>query len=300
MCRLYGFRSTHPGPVECELLGAQNALVHQSRRDSRGLSNLDGWGIGMVERGAVRCVRQAGPAFESDEFREEARRASTAAVVAHVRRATVGGPRLVNTHPFRSGDELLAHNGHIGSFARLKPKLLERLSPESRRAIAGDTDSEHLFHLLLTRARRDLEAPRTEILARTVREVEAWVDGLGVGGEGPAAAGEADGSASDGVAVNETVVDEREVALNVLWLRPGELVGSRSGRSLWYVERDAPHVCEVHGTPHVVPPAGEPYRAVVVASDPITEEEWTPLPDRCVFRVSPDLRLRIRPLEAEP
>jgi glutamine amidotransferase len=46
MCRLYGFRANAPSQVECALVRAQNALLGQCRRDERGLSNADGWGIG--------------------------------------------------------------------------------------------------------------------------------------------------------------------------------------------------------------------------------------------------------------
>ena len=59
----------------------------------------------------------------------------------HVRRATMGHLALENTHPFCLGSNTLGHNGTILRY----PRLLE---PDMRRP-DGDTDSEHLFNLLM-------------------------------------------------------------------------------------------------------------------------------------------------------
>ena len=59
----------------------------------------------------------------------------------HVRRATMGELRLENTHPFCLGNYTLGHNGTILRY----PRLLE---PDMSRP-EGDTDSEHLFNLLM-------------------------------------------------------------------------------------------------------------------------------------------------------
>jgi len=60
----------------------------------------------------------------------------------HVRRATMGGLSLVNTHPFTLGTYSLGHNGTIVRY----PRLLE--GGVSRPI--GDTDSEHFFNLLMS------------------------------------------------------------------------------------------------------------------------------------------------------
>lgn len=74
MCRLYGFHATHATQPACDLLDAQNARIHQSRQDARGLSNPDGWGLGRVDAEGVTCYRQVAPASKSDAFRAEALR----------------------------------------------------------------------------------------------------------------------------------------------------------------------------------------------------------------------------------
>jgi glutamine amidotransferase len=64
-------------------------------------------------------------------------------VIAHVRQKTVGPRALVNTHPFRRGRFVFAHNGTVDVSTL-------RIAPEHLAAIEGETDSERLFAFLLT------------------------------------------------------------------------------------------------------------------------------------------------------
>jgi glutamine amidotransferase len=75
-----------------------------------------------------------------------------------------------------------------------------------------------------------------------------------------------------------------------------ELVGTRFGRTLHFVERRGVEPCPICDSPHVVSDDSRAYRSVEVASEPITDEAWRELPERCVYAVDPDFRLRIEPL----
>lgn len=272
MCRLYGMRATHPTRVECELVEAQNSLIRQSEEDARGLVNDDGWGLGLVRNGEIRCVREVGPASESASYRRDAARVSATTVLAHVRRGTVGAASGANTHPFRRDRAMFVHNGHIGAFEQVRPRLLAGMRPVDREALRGTTDSEHFFHLLTARRARRPTRPMVEILGETIRDVTRWV------------------RAAD---------PDAEVALNVVWTVNGEMVGSRLGRSLWYAERDEPCRCGVCERRHPVPdsiPAGELYRGAVVASEPISDEPWRKVPKQSVFGLDDELTFRFVPL----
>lgn len=297
MCRLYGFRATHPTRVQCEMIEAQNSLLRQSRRDGRGLDNPDGWGLGTVRDGVLNCEREVGPAYESEEYRRDAAAVDATTLLAHVRRATVGKPSKENTHPFRRDGAMLAHNGHVPGFEEIRPSLLEGMAPELERGIGGTTDSEHVFHLLLSRLRERLDVPADRevgeaepggetmraVTRESIRDLEGWCEATVPEAEqvprGP------DGHRLD------------RVALNLLWTVGEQLAGSRVGRSLWYVEREGAHRCGVCGELHPDPePAG--YRSVAVASERITDEEWQEVPEGSVFYVDQEMRLRIEPVHS--
>ncbi|NIO43319.1 MAG: class II glutamine amidotransferase [Burkholderiales bacterium] len=269
MCRLYGFRATEPTKVECTLVHAQNALMVQSRRDRAGLSHGHGWGVATYEDHTARIERQAWAAFHGEHFQRAAARVHSRSVLAHIRRATVGPPALENTHPFTWNQWAFAHNGTIPRFKQLRPRILDAIAPKRRQLIRGQTDSEHVFHFLLTLRECAPELPLVEVVRRGVKQVVSWCKEMNTDGK---------------------------VALNLMLTDGEQLAGSRLGRTLFRVERQAIHDCEICGFPHVHHTPGQEYRAVVVASEPISPEAWEEVPECSVYFISPDMRLQIEPL----
>jgi len=267
MCRLYGLRATHPTTPTCELIDAQNSLLEQSVEDARGLPNLDGWGMGHVlPDGSLDCERQIDPAHESEGYRRRASEIESIGVVAHVRRATIGEPQLANTHPFREDDALLVHNGHVGAFDRVRPRLLETMGQRWADAVEGETDSEHVFALLMSRLDERTPHAMADVLARTVTDVRGWCEEEG------------------------TVA-----ALNLIWAAGAAMAGSRLGRELHYIERDRAYECPLCGHHHG-PENAEGYRAVVVASERITDEAWREVDDGTVWWIDEGVRFRSQAL----
>jgi predicted glutamine amidotransferase len=137
MCRVFGCVAAEPVSIRHELLEAQNPLIRQSE------DHDSGWGMAVYERpdGAEpRLVRFPEAAHADGEF-VNATELRGRIFNMHVRRATMGELRLENTHPFCLGSYTLGHNGTILRYPRL-------LQPGMRPA-EGDTDSEHLFNLLM-------------------------------------------------------------------------------------------------------------------------------------------------------
>lgn len=289
MCRLYGLQATHPTRPACELLEAQNALIQQSRQDERGLSNPHGWGMGHVSGGATSCFRQVKPASESPEYRKEALETEGTTVLAHVRRATVGDPDHANAHPFRHGPAFLIHNGHIPEFDQVRPRLLSRLSEDRRRSIRGTTDSEHVFALLRQLRSESSGATLHAVTREAVRLVQEWT-----AAEAPGATAQATDAN-----VNSMSHDELEdvLALNLLWTDGTALGGSRLNRSLWVLQRRRVHTCPKCGQDHAHPPSGENYQSTTLASERLTGEDWTEVPNGSVFSAGPDPRLHVEPLD---
>ncbi|GMQ81600.1 MAG: class II glutamine amidotransferase [Rhodothermia bacterium] len=272
MCRLYEFRSNTLRKVECELIHSQNSLLAQSQHDERGEANPDGWGLAAYIGARPSISRQAEAASESADFRWEAALIYSRNVMAHVRRATIGKVATVNTHPFTHEEWTFAHNGNLGAFVSLKPRLLDLMGEAHRSAIQGDTDSEHVFHWLLSRIERKPAAPLISTVRRGVQELLGW-------------------------SLKEDA--NAEFVLNIILTNANRSVGCRLGRSLWYVERDVVHPCGVcDGIVHVEPSTlSDPYRAVVVASERITQnEEWTSVPERTLFEISDNLSLNLESL----
>jgi predicted glutamine amidotransferase len=137
MCRVFGCVSADPVSIRHELLEAENPMIRQSEEHD------SGWGMAVYERpdGAEpRLVRFPHAAHSDGEF-VRATELRGRIFNAHVRRATMGGLTPENTHPFCLGNYSFCHNGTVLEYPRL-------LGPNVRPP-HGDTDSEHLFNLLM-------------------------------------------------------------------------------------------------------------------------------------------------------
>jgi len=280
MCRLYGLQATHPTKPACELLDAQNAIIQQSRKDSRGLSNPHGWGMGQVVNGSTSCFRQVKPASESSDYRKQALQMEGTTVLAHVRRATVGQPDHANTHPFRHRSALLIHNGHVPAFEEVRPRLLDRLDEDRRRIVRGDTDSENIFALLLQLREETPEAPLHEVTRKAVKLVQGWVEDAS-----DAATTEPTDASFDDLGHDELT---DILGLNLLWTDGNTLGGSRLNRTLWALQRDDVHTCSICDSDHTHPPDDESYRSTTLASERLTGEDWQPVPNGSAFHVDAD------------
>lgn len=269
MCRLYGFRATEMTKVECTLVHAQNALIIQSDKDRSGTSHSNGWGLAVYRNQTLHIERQARAAIQDAGFRRAAARAHSDTVLAHVRRATVGNIALENTHPFSHGSWAFVHNGTLPHFAHLRPKLLAAMTPEHRAAIQGETDSEHIFHMILSRMETMPEPSLLQTLRASLAQIVAWC-----------------------LAIDSASL----IGLNVLLTDGVLLAGSRWGRTLYFVERSGVHDCEICGFPHIRHDSRRNYQAVVVASEPISHESWREVPERSVFTITPKMTMQIEPL----
>lgn len=137
MCRIFGCVATTPVDIEHELIGAENPLIRQSEQHD------SGWGMAVYPHGEgeqPQLVRFPKAAYEDAGFRDATGRRGRIFNV-HVRRATLGGLTLANTHPFSLAGYSFGHNGTVLGYAGLQRDGVARA--------AGETDSEHLFNFLL-------------------------------------------------------------------------------------------------------------------------------------------------------
>ncbi len=129
----------------------KHSLIHQSfhSEERSEPTNGDGFGIGwyaprLTSEPAV--FHQITPAWNSQNLFSMARVLTSPCVMAHIRAASPGSDvNLANCHPFAYGSYLLMHNGRIGSFRRIRRRLLEGLTDQAFDVVRGSTDTEHLF-----------------------------------------------------------------------------------------------------------------------------------------------------------
>ncbi len=150
MCRMVGVVAERPVSLR--------ALLDETPRNlaSLSLEHPDGWGVASVSRDGWAVERGLDCAARSARWREVVQKAEAPLAIAHVRRRTVGPVALENTHPFRRGRFVFAHNGTIEDTA----SLVTTTRREHLAATAGDTDSERLFAFILSRIEdaRDVQA----------------------------------------------------------------------------------------------------------------------------------------------
>jgi len=138
----------------CRLLGIVSREVRHFwrclRDESCGLAALsrehhDGWGVAVHDASRGWSIAKGIEGAHRDpNFDLAASEARGSTLLAHVRRRTVGGRSLVNTHPFRHKSWVFAHNGTIE-----RVDALRAAATKSSLRLAGETDSEVLFAFLM-------------------------------------------------------------------------------------------------------------------------------------------------------
>lgn len=222
-----------------------------------------GYGLGFYQGGEV--LHKKRPLFENTEldWRQVAKDVRTDAAVFHLRQGeTVGAFRIDNTHPFRMRSWLFAHNGTLDKFDALREPMLASLPDFIRRNLRGQTDSEHLFHVLLARlhAHGQIENPEAgdaqvlPALRETVELVERLSAEVGAGAP----------------------------PLNLILTNGRRMFGLRSGHPMYVVERES------GGS------AAGPTRfryVMLVSGVPLAPHGYREVPNRSVLSVDRNLRV---------
>jgi len=134
----------HPGRLLQSAIGVEAEFLGEPP------SAVDGYGLGFYHGGEV--LHRKRPMFEATHLTWPAIFEGVAASItlAHVREGTVGEARADNTHPFRMRQWLFAHHGSLEGFEAMRENILKDLPDFLQRNIRGDTDSEHIFHVVLS------------------------------------------------------------------------------------------------------------------------------------------------------
>jgi glutamine amidotransferase len=233
--------------------------------------HADGWGIACYrDLDRLKClpelVRHKTAAVGNDKFSHQAESTYAKTVLAHVRVATVGYVGTMNSHPFSYDNWAFAHMGTIPKFDQLRTEL-EDETGRFQNSRCGATDSEQLFLWLLNQLKChgiDLLNPKldevSKVLSQSVGRLASRVDRI----------------------------SSTPAELTFLLTNGRMMFASRFNNPLFRLERQGAQNCEICEAPHVRQIDSADYRAVLFASEPMTDESWVEVPNQTLCSVDHD------------
>lgn len=156
MCRLLGYLGSSIS-LDRLLYKPEHSLIVQSyqpREMNSGILNADGFGVGWYDSRKDTnpyCYKNILPIWNDINLPSLSRYVESNCVLGYVRSATLGqAVDMSNCQPFEHERLLCIHNGSIKDFRQtLYRPMRDRLSDNAYLAIKGNTDSEHIFALML-------------------------------------------------------------------------------------------------------------------------------------------------------
>jgi glutamine amidotransferase len=175
MCRLLAYLGPHISP-EYFLYKQEHSLVVQSyqpREMISGVLNADGFGMGWYHGQKDTepfTYKNTLPIWNDINLPSLSRYVESQCILAYVRSATPGQTLdFVNCQPFKYQKLLFIHNGLIENFKQtLKRNIRSVLPREFYEMIEGNTDSEHIFSLLLSQIHLHSHRPLEYVIRSTL------------------------------------------------------------------------------------------------------------------------------------
>ncbi len=250
MCRLLGIVAAEPTAFQLALRDAPRSLASLSK------AHPDGWGVAVYES---EWALDKGTLCAGDDhaFLEHARKSTGRVLVSHIRQKTVGETSIENTHPFRFGRWVFAHNGTIQD----RDFLRQSTHPEEASWIRGQTDSELFFAYVVSRLRSAglLDSDPCERTDTLLHDLVA-----------------------------EARVRANFGAFNFLLSNGNTTYAHRFGRSLFLLARGAGESQRAPRIDSVANPCRAfvaRRRAILIASEKLTDEHWEEIPDGTLLRI---------------
>jgi len=263
----------------------KNSLINQSfhAREIEEPLNGDGFGVGWyvpeLNYEPITFV-SVNPAWNNRNLRNLAPKIKTDCMIAHVRAASVGDVSESNCHPFQYKNILMAHNGGVEDFGKIKRHLRDPLSDDLYNWIKGQTDSEHLFAFLLQELFSNHKSISPDAVVdsfeHTFRELKKLMTQYGV---------------------------TEPAYLNMIFTNGLFFVGTRycsdpKEEPLTLYHSEGSRYVVEDGVTRMEAPDDDDH-AVLVVSEKLTDDAyWTMIPANHFVIVEPTLNVRIRPIKA--
>jgi predicted glutamine amidotransferase len=263
----------------------KNSLVNQSisAKELEEPLNGDGFGIGWyvadVNYEPVTFV-SINPAWSNRNLRNLAPKIRTECFIAHVRAASVGEVSESNCHPFQYRNLLMMHNGGVENFHAIKRQIREPLSDEFYNWIKGQTDSEHLFALLLHYLFQDASSVNPESVINAFEKMFGHLHSL-----------------MQRHGINESAYLNM-VVTNGLFVVGTRFITDPKETPLTLYHSNASHYAVENGIGQRKPAAGDD-RSILVVSEKLSDEkDWTMVPANHFVIVDQLLNVTTRPIKA--
>jgi len=263
----------------------KNSLINQSfhAREIEEPLNGDGFGVGWyvpeLNYEPITFV-SVNPAWNNRNLRNLAPKIKTDCMIAHVRAASVGDVSESNCHPFQYKNILMAHNGGVEDFGKIKRHLRNPLSDDLYNWIRGQTDSEHLFAFLLqelfTNHKSISPDSVVDSFEHTFRELKKLMAKYGV---------------------------IEPAYLNMIFTNGLFFVGTRyctdpKEEPLTLYHSEGSRYVVEDGITRMFAPEDDDH-AVLVVSEKLTDDDnWTMIPKNHLVMVEQTLNVRIKPIHA--
>lgn len=286
MCRVFGYLG-EPLLLDGPLFEAENSLIDQTvSAKLMTLLNIGGFGLAAWDAESSDPSRPYYyktpnvPVFDRN-LKALAEKVQATAALSHVRGVIYDPTETVgpqNLHPYRfpGAQVILAQNGDLYDFGKMKFALLEHIKPEIARMVEGTTDTEWVYATVLSQLDNPWGKPTATELAvavegaiKVIREVR---DGLDLRTQSPVNVVASDG---DCIVATRFCFDygwypdddsffagERQFDFTTLWCSLGRGFNSEGGWAMHYDDNAS-------------------YRAAMVASEPIGGDplSWVEVPE---------------------
>ena len=154
MCRFVAYLGSQPSLLSNIIINPENSLIHQSKSAKEGHFRVNGDGFGLAwykqkMDPAPGIFKSIQPAWNDSNLMHMAGKIKSDCLLAHIRASTVGDVNFNNCHPFYYQQYAFVHNGTVHGFEKIRRQLLAKLDDDIFDAIKAQTDSEHLFFLIM-------------------------------------------------------------------------------------------------------------------------------------------------------
>ncbi len=154
MCRIICYKGVNSILISELIEKPENSLINQSIAAKLGEhgTNADGFGIAWYDQqiddtpGIFKSIR---PAWNDTNLKHLSNKILSNCFLGHVRASTVGDVTINNCHPFSYNKYSFIHNRTIHNFEKIRRSLLNTINSKLFTQIKAQTDSEHLFYLIM-------------------------------------------------------------------------------------------------------------------------------------------------------